>query len=94
MPKNPRNSRFQRGSGVFTCGVCGRATRHTGVQSTSADLCPQCYTLAGIDNLLNDCPEERTEGNYREAQRLLDEIIAKGGSAEAVREQNEYAFPK
>lgn len=88
-----RNSRFRRDSGVYKCATCGRMTRQTGVQSIGSESCPQCYELAGLDNLLNDCPEEGVAANYREAERLLAEIVAKGGNAERVRAQHEYAFP-
>lgn len=88
------NSHFQRGSAAFKCGCCHRMTRHTGVQSIGIDNCPQCFDLAGLDNLLNDCPDERIAANYARAQVLLAEIAAKGGDAPAVRDQFEYAFPR
>ena len=72
------NSRFQRGSGVFKCGDCGRATRHTGVQSGDARCCPSCYDLAGLDNARQDnC---LTEHDIPAIKDLFAESVLKGGN--------------
>ena len=47
-------NRFQRGSGVFTCGACGRATRDTGGDNTAIGLCAECYEIGGLENSLED----------------------------------------
>jgi hypothetical protein len=44
---------FQRGSGCFTCDVCGRKTRMT-TQAICSKLCGDCYELAGIYNVFQD----------------------------------------
>lgn len=48
-------SRFAKGSGVYECGCCGRATRATGRgDNEHAGLCAECYDLAGEENSLSD----------------------------------------
>jgi hypothetical protein len=78
-----RNSLFQRGSGVFKCDGCGRMTRHTGVQSTGSQSCPQCYELAGLQNSLWD--GEPIKSLAEERDRLLDAAVKAGGSAEQIK---------
>lgn len=79
MATRSRNSNFGR-SGVFTCRVCERQSRETGVQSMGSELCPECYELAGIENEISD-------GYTTLADRkdLIDTYIAriksKGGDA-------------
>jgi len=77
----------------FVCAVCTRRTRFTGTQSLSAECCSECYQIAGIDNLLNDCPNERVDKNYRQAIHLLGIIADRGGDISAVIAENLYAFP-
>lgn len=75
-----KKNRFERGSGCFTCGICGRLTRDTG-DNASVELCPECYELCGIENHLNDygTKESNTAGYLKEAKRLFDAIAKKGG---------------
>jgi hypothetical protein len=72
-----RNTFTRRDGGTFPCGVCGRLTRHTGVQSRGNDICPQCYDLAGIENEISDgyC----TQAERQEDIDALVGIIAKRG---------------
>lgn len=50
-----RNSRFQKGSGMYACNVCGRNTRSTGQgDNEHVKLCAECYDLAGEANHLSD----------------------------------------
>lgn len=69
---------FRKGSSVFQCQVCGRATRETGVQSLGNKTCPQCYELAGIENEISDghCTFMEREGAIA---GYLAEIAEKGG---------------
>jgi hypothetical protein len=88
------NSRFQRGSGVFTCTCCGGRTRDTGVQSIGSELCADCYELAGMDNACNDnrtTPEQ--EGYTKEIEQRLAKITKRGGNVERVKAMNDYLFP-
>lgn len=48
-----RDDRFARGSGLFTCSMCGKATRRTG-DNASVRLCPACYERAMWENAHND----------------------------------------
>jgi len=85
------NSNFQRGMGVFNCGVCGKRTRGaTGVLGPM--LCQRCYDEAGLENEHSDyghsefdadCPTCRSEREADEAwEREQDERASK--AAEAV----------
>ena len=49
-----RNSNFQRGSGVYTCGCCNKKTRETGEGESNCRQCIDCYTLGGLENAHND----------------------------------------
>lgn len=70
--------RFRPGSATFQCGVCGRLTRATGVQSVGNKICPQCYELAGIENDISD--GNGTLETYRAMiNSYIAEIVAKGG---------------
>ena len=82
--------RFQRGSGCFKCGVCGRMTRHTGVQGTDSDCCPQCYDLAGWQNSVWDGCFEKKDIVYRD--ELIQDIAKKGGDVEAVKAEMRDLF--
>lgn len=79
--KASRNSRFQRGSGVFACGCCARRTRDTGGDNTGVELCAECYELAGIENQISDYGD--SEGKLAvweaEAAALRIKIVALGG---------------
>lgn len=46
--------RFQRGSGCFPCGDCGKLTRDTGGDNGGVGLCPRCYERAGLVNEHSD----------------------------------------
>ena len=89
--KNSRNSRFERGSGVYNCSICGRCTRHTGVQSTGSDLCPQCYELAGLQNMVWDGDALESVAHDRDA--FLSEAIKRGGSELKIRREFRELFP-
>ena len=72
-----KNSRFQKGSGVFQCESCKRSTRDTGGDNTSLRLCEECYELAGIENQISDqggTPELRAE-----VEKWKARCVAKGG---------------
>lgn len=73
-------SRFAKGSGVYECGCCGRATRATGRgDNEHAGLCAECFDLAGEENSLSD-----TDEFYSGAANVLAMIKAveeKGGNA-------------
>lgn len=75
--RQARHSRFQRGSGVFTCQSCGRSTRVT--TQDNDNLCAECYDLAGETNSLSDYGELYMG---REAViRILNQCVERGGSA-------------
>lgn len=50
-----KGSRFEKGSGCFTCRVCGRRTRATGQgDNEHVYLCVECFEIAGLENELQD----------------------------------------
>lgn len=56
-------SRFQKGSGCYTCRSCGKRTRSTGRgDNEHVGLCAACYDDAGDENAHNDAGHE---GDYR-----------------------------
>jgi hypothetical protein len=81
-----KNNRFQRGSGVFTCDICGRNTRNVG-QSTESRLCIHCWDLSGLENMkLDGCYEATSD---RERDSLLAGCVALGGNEEKIRKSFE-----
>ena len=92
MMNRTRNSRFQRGSGVYVCRVCERRTRATGVQALGSELCPQCWDLAGWDNSVNDGNSTLDEV-MAERDRLLREAIKGGGSEAKIKAAFDFLWP-
>lgn len=86
-----RYSNFGRG-GAFRCTLCNRMTRETGEQAVGSDLCPQCWTLAGMDNAVNDEGRAPTANEVREREALVRVITARGGDADRVRDFCSYLF--
>lgn len=79
------------GGSVFACRCCTRKTRYAG-QGIGTELCPQCYELAGIDNMLNDEGRKATDAERAECNRYIAEIQAKGGNIENPKKWNDYIF--
>jgi hypothetical protein len=51
------NNRFKRGvsgSGCYTCRICGKKTRETGLGESDCQLCAYCCEASGLENNLND----------------------------------------
>jgi len=69
--------------GTFKCEICGRGTRHTGVQSLGSDLCPQCFELAGIENGVSDYGDEALADYGDRVPALVAELTAKGADVSA-----------
>jgi phage FluMu protein Com len=76
--------KFRRGRSTFKCTSCGRLTREAG-DNAYTDCCPQCYELAGFDNMFNDDGRKPTEAELKECNGLLAAIIAKGGDGASVK---------
>lgn len=72
---------FQKGSGAFKCGGCGRTTRHTGVQSIGAEVCPDCYELAGYYNSFQD--GEDVKRYATDIMARCRHIVKKGGKLDS-----------
>ena len=85
-----RNDRFHKG--VFPCELCGRQTRGQTDAIMDIDMCQQCYDLAGDDNMHNDdgtTPDAEQMAHYN---KLLAEIVEKGGDGEKVKALNDYLW--
>lgn len=48
------NSRFNKGSGCYTCQSCGKKTRDVNREEGAARLCSDCYEKAGDENAVTD----------------------------------------
>ena len=47
------NRRFGS-QGVYTCRVCGKKTRETGMGESDMQLCAYCMEASGMENAFND----------------------------------------
>ena len=79
-------SRFERGSGCYVCGCCGRRTRSTGRgDNEMVGLCAECFEVGGLENEISDYgdPEGKLAARINELNAICRE---KGGfaSKEAV----------
>lgn len=67
------NRRFQsrcgvRGSGVYTCGRCGKRTRETGDGESSNELCRACLRICYWENHHSDeCHDDKI--NFEDCQQ-------------------------
>lgn len=75
-------ARFEKGSGCFDCGVCGRKTRATGGDNDSVKLCEECYEIAGIENQISD--QGSTPELLAEIESLKMRCVSKGGKLEGI----------
>ena len=72
-----QNNRFKRGSGVFNCSSCTRATRDTGGDNTDLRLCEECYEMAGIENTISDGNDDPVL--LTKFEELKTRCLSKGG---------------
>lgn len=79
IKRDPR--RFQRGSGVYNCGCCKRATHGDGGDHEALRLCFECYEVAGWENRISDSGPnwEGLADAEKEIDRLNAIVISKGG---------------
>jgi hypothetical protein len=73
------------GKSVFSCTICGRATRHTNSGNGDCELCPECYEASGDENTLSDDavyfaanPAEKARMEAR-VRALKEKAASKGG---------------
>jgi hypothetical protein len=78
--KAARNSRFQKGSGMYACRCCERNTRSTGNGDNEfVRLCTDCYDLAGEDNHYAD--RGTFYSSAAEVLALIASVAEHGGNA-------------
>ena len=78
-----RSTTFTKGSGVYACEACHRATRDDGNgDSVNCQLCTQCYALGGIENAISDEGEAALNSYRAEAREHLAVLKDKGASLE------------
>jgi hypothetical protein len=70
-----KNDRFQRGSGVYTCGNCGKQTRETGAGESSVEMCRDCYVKGGIENQHTD---DNHPGRIADCKECCDACRSEG----------------
>lgn len=74
-------NRFERGSGMYACRLCGRNTRSTGRgDNEGVRLCEECFELAGEENHLSD-NGGTFYGPAEEILSMIASIARKGGDA-------------
>ena len=56
------NSRFQKGSAVYTCRICDKRTRATGQSEEHAVLCANCFEECGNENEHLDTHDAPVDG--------------------------------
>ncbi len=82
-------TRFQKGSGCYTCQSCARRTRSTGRGDNEfSKLCAECYDLAGIENAISDGSDP--EDYAVEISDLLQIISKRGGNTEGFSDLFKY----
>ena len=50
---NNRNARFGR-NGCYTCHICKKQTRETGLSESSSELCALCFERTACQNSVSD----------------------------------------
>lgn len=72
------NSRFQRGSGTYICGSCGKRTRATGQGEEGCGLCATCYERAGDENAVSDgqMTQESFDAKWQASARQVSSGVA------------------
>jgi hypothetical protein len=91
-----KRQHFQRGGGgVFNCSICERRTRLVD-QGGDSELCPECWELAGLDNMVNDDgPAAGTLAKVAaERDSLLAAAVKKGGNAEKIKASCSFLWPQ
>jgi len=79
-----RNSQFQRGTGCYDCEVCGRKARATANTPHGEKICEECYDIAGIYNVYQDCGNgEELAQYFNDVQMLCARIVEKGGTLDS-----------
>lgn len=75
------DSKFRRGSGVYTCRCCGHRTRETGHCESGVELCALCYEIGGLENQISDGHDEDGKAAVEMArlEKLRDDRNAKAG---------------
>ena len=48
--QKPDYSKFQKGTSVYVCRICGKRTRDVGDDSAGVDLCSVCFEKCGAEN--------------------------------------------
>lgn len=74
-----RSTTFTKGSAVYTCQSCERRTRDDGNgDSVHSKLCTQCYTIGGLENMVQD-GQQLTDYDRQELAECKEIIIKRGG---------------
>lgn len=98
--KQARNSRFQKGSGVYKCRACGHNTRAVGNGDCEhLQLCEICFDIGGLENAVADgCATEADKQMLADLEAALAARNAKKTAAgvavvAAVTEEGPYPPP-
>lgn len=72
-----RNSRFARGSGVYTCKSCGKKTRETGEGESSIRMCLLCHEIGAFENSLSDGGHPAPYSGVFSGCQTMDDVRAR-----------------
>lgn len=88
-----RYKSFQRGGrGVYKCAICERSTREAGQGNDR--LCPECWELAGFQNVILDEGKEALAGIKENVDYEFNSAVKKGGNAALLRASFPELFPE
>lgn len=74
---------FKKGTGAYSCEVCTRLTRDTGVGSIGCRMCPNCWEIAGFYNEMTDYGVDAIAEAHDVIRSHLANIVAKGGKLDS-----------
>ena len=79
---------FKRGSAVFNCCNCGRATRDTNGENGKLELCEDCYEGTMQENGYSDTDHPAEKAEYKRGMdHYYQQAVNKGGTIEGYAKQ-------
>lgn len=81
--KAKKTNGFKKGTGAYSCEICTRMTRDTGVGSIGCRMCPNCWEIAGFYNEMTDYGVDAIAEAHDVIRSHLANIVAKGGKLDS-----------
>jgi len=85
-------NRFVKGSGVYNCLACGKATRETGSEESKVELCRQCYE----ENIKQNSKDSQPEIDFQGLKVVIENevgSIRKGAKEDGTKWQTKFIYP-